>query len=126
MPDPQRDLAPIIELPAAKPSQVAHSHLPVESGLVAAGLLLVGLSAWWYWRRTTPLRKLRRLARTSASPRVGADALAVLMAARPAVILDPAWHRGLERLRFGRSGPDDAEVLARLCREAAAALRRRR
>ena len=124
MPDPQRDLAPIIELPAAPPP-AAHGHgalLPMLGLLCLIAILAAGLV--WFRRRTAPRRAVRQLAR-SAEPHRAADALAALVAARE---IEPGagWRQELERLRFGRPGPDDAATLARLCTEAESALGRRR
>lgn len=127
MADPQRDLAPIIE-PQAAPVPAPHADGGTTPALVL-GVIVVGLALVAgfvrYRRRTAPLRQVRRLARAT-EPRAGADALAGLIAARSPAGLDPAWFGDLERLRFGRPGPDDTAVFARLCQDAERVLTRRR
>lgn len=125
MPDPQRDLAPIIELPAAQPPTAAHDHgplLPMLGLLCLIALLAAGVV--WFRHRTAPIRTIRKLARAT-EPRRAADALAALVAAS-AIEPGASWRQELERLRFGRPGADDAATLARLCTEAESASRRRR
>lgn len=125
MPDPQRDLAPIIALPPAQPAPKAAGHGPelMLLGLLCAGVLLVAAIAWRR-HRSAPIRATRRLARSS-DPRAAADVLARLLAAH-GIAPEPAWRDDLERLRFGRPGPDEAATLARLCHAAEAVLRRQR
>jgi hypothetical protein len=125
MPDPRHDLAPIIELPASQPGPATSTGhgvtIPVPGLLLVCAMLVAGFVR--YRRRSAPIRAARRLAR-SADPRRAADALAALLAART-IEPDAAWRNDLERLRFGRPGPDDAALLARLCQQAEAALKRR-
>lgn len=126
MPDPQHDLAPIVELPASQPAPAAatgHGPAFAASGLLLA-IALLAVAIVRYRRRGGPVRAVRRLART-ADPRRGADELAALLATH-AIEPDATWRDDLERLRFGRPAPDDAVQFARLCRQAEAALKRRR
>ncbi len=119
MPDPQRDIAPIIE-PAAPPLPPAGADTTLAIALGAGGLLL---AIWLYrlWRRRAPLRALRRLAQAS-DPIAGANALAALMASQG--IAPPAfWQEELELLRFGPPGEDADAILARLCQGAESMLR---
>lgn len=119
MPDPQRDIAPIIE-PLAPPMPSAGPDYTLAIGLAAFGLLLV---AWlyWRWRRRAPLRALRKLSHAS-DPVAGADALAALVASQRTT--PPAyWQEELELLRFGPPDEDAQAVLARLCQGAESMLR---
>lgn len=121
MPDPQRDIAPLIE-PAAPPPAPAEPDHNFGIALVLGGLLLA-FAAYWYWRRRAPLRALRRIARAS-DPVAGADALAALMANRG--ISPPAfWQEELELLRFGPPGEDAEAMLSQLCQGAESLLRGR-
>ena len=121
MPDPQRDIAPIIE-PVAPPAPPAEPDFILPAAL---GLAVLLLFAWlvWYWRRRAPLRALRKLAH-SANPVEGANALAALMASQH--IVPPAlWQEELELLRFGPPAKDAEVVLAQLCNSAESFLRSR-
>jgi hypothetical protein len=121
MPDPQRDIAPIIEPPAPPVPPAGPDYvLPVVLG-VAALLLLVALI--WRWRRRAPLRKLRKLACT-ADPVAGAHALAALVASEQ-LAPQALWQEELQRLRFGPPREDQAAILAHLCRGAESMLRTR-
>jgi hypothetical protein len=114
MPDPQRDIAPIIE-PAAPPLPPAG---PDYTLAIVLGLAAAVLAGWlyWHWRRRAPLRALRKLAQ-AADPVAGADALAALVASRH--ITPPAfWQEELEMLRFGPPAEDADAILARLCQGA--------
>lgn len=121
MPDPQRDIAPIIE-PAAPPMPPAPPDFGPAIGLAACALLL---AVWlhWRWRKRAPLRALRRLA-CASDPVAGADALAALMASQR--VTPPAqWQAELELLRFGPPAEDAQAVLARLCQGAESMLKGR-
>ncbi len=114
MPDPQRDLAAIIEPPPPAQAPAGPDlSMPLALGVIAALLRAV---VYGYWRRQAPRRALRRLAR-SADPVLGARELARLLPRLP-VQPDPDWLARLEALRFGRPSPDAAAILARLCAEA--------
>ncbi len=121
MPDPQRDIAPIIEpaVPSMSPAGPDYT-LAVVLGLVGLLLLLVLV---WYWRKRAPLRALRKLSH-AADPVAGADALAALVASQH--VTPPAfWQEELELLRFGPPADDAEAVLARLCQGAESMLRPR-
>lgn len=121
MPDPQRDIAPIIE-PAAPPAAPVPPDHTLAIALAVGGLLLA-LAAYRYWRRRAPLRALRRVAKT-ADPVAGADALAALIASRG--ISPPAfWQEELELLRFGPPVEDADAMLSQLCQGAESLLRGR-
>jgi hypothetical protein len=121
MPDPQRDIAPIIE-PLAPPMPPAGPDYTFAVVLGLAALLLAGW-LYWYWRRRAPLRALRKLSQAS-DPIAGADALAALVASRH--VTPPAfWQEELELLRFGPPAEDAEAVLARLCQGAESMLRAR-
>jgi hypothetical protein len=114
MPDPQRDISPIIE-PAAPPAAPAGPDYVLPAALIV-GALLVIVAFIWVWRRRAPLRALRRLAR-APDPVAGADALAALLASRR--IKPPAhWQSELDLLRFGPSLEYADDILARLCQSA--------
>jgi hypothetical protein len=114
MPDPQRDIAPIIE-PVAPPLPPAGPDYTWPVALAVGGLLLLAVLVW-AWRRRAPLRSLRRIARAS-DPIAGANALAALVAQQS---LRPprAWEEELEMLRFGPPADYAGDVLARLCQGA--------
>lgn len=119
MPDPQRDIAPIIE-PAAPPVAPAGLDYTLPILLGMGGLLLLAALAW-RWRRRAPLRALRKLAH-APDPVAAADALAALLASQG--IAPPAyWQSELERLRFGPPVEYANAILARLCRVAESFLR---
>lgn len=124
MPDPLKTLAPIIE-PTAPPDAVPGGH---DGAILATGLAFAFLVPLAFlvrrWRRQAPARALRRLARDSADPRAGADALAQLIGGTPAARGEgmASWHAELARLRFGPATAADRETLARLCEEAIASL----
>jgi hypothetical protein len=122
MPDPQRDIAPIIE-PAAPPAPPAGPPdyvLPVA--LSVGGLLLI-VALVWHWRRRAPLRALRKLAH-APDPVAAAAALAALVASQH--IAPPRfWQEELELLRFGPPSEYADAILARLCRSAESFLRLR-
>jgi|GEM_PF-5408948 len=124
MPDPQRDLAPLIELPPpsstsllslAKDAPWAHP----DAGDWAIYALLLGATAVLIlkglalWRRRRPYHYLRQLT-TETSPKAAADRLARLypqLRGTP----DRVWLSDLEHLRFAPPHADDAATLARLC-----------
>lgn len=114
MPDPQRDIAPIIE-PVAPPALPAGPDYTWPVALALGGLLVLAVLAW-AWRRRAPLRSLRRIARAS-DPIAGANALAALIA-RQGVTPPRVWQEELEMLRFGRPAEYARDVLARLCQGA--------
>jgi hypothetical protein len=135
MPDPHKDLAPIIG--PSPPPPVPHEGgwvVPTALGLLAV-LLMLGLV--WYWRRRAPQRELRRLS-DSPDAGQGGERLAALMrrhhhlgrleahrcppalAGREAAWR--AWVLELERLRFAPPTADDGARLARLVREGEALL----
>lgn len=121
MPDPQHDIAPIIE-PAAPPMPPAGPDYTMAVALGLGCLLLLAMFLW-YWRRRAPLRVLRRISRAS-DPVAGANALAALVASRH--ITPPAfWQKELELLRFGPLAEDADAVLARLCQGAESFLKMR-
>jgi hypothetical protein len=121
MPDPQKDLAPIIQ-PAAPHVQAEHngSAIPIVAMLLALTLLVWGL---WLWRRAAPRRTLRRL-RTVGNTTEAVRRLAAWARAQSRPLPD-AWQQQLERLRFDRPGEGDKVKLDRLLLEAEAWLRRR-
>lgn len=114
MPDPQRDIAPIIE-PTAPPAlpEVGDDTLAITVSLVA---LLVIAALVWRWRQQAPLRKIRRLAH-DADPIDAANKLAALLK-RYRLALAPDWQSELERLRFGPPVEDAADLLEQLCKRA--------
>lgn len=119
MPDPQRDIAPIIEPVAPAAAQAGPDYtLPVALGFI---VLLGVVVLIWRWRRRAPLRKLRKLAHAS-DPVKAANALAALVNRYP-LALPPDWQNELERLRFGPPAENDADLLARLCLRAEIFLR---
>jgi hypothetical protein len=121
MPDPQRDIAPIIE-PLAPPLPPAGPDYTLPL-ILALGVLLLLIALAWYWRKRAPLRALRKLSHAS-DPVAGADALAALVASQRAT--PPAyWQEELELLRFGPPDEDAQAVLARLCQGAESMLRGR-
>jgi hypothetical protein len=121
MPDPQRDIAPIIE-PAAPPVPPAGPDYILPIAMSFGGLLLIAALAW-RWRRRAPLRALRRLAHAPDQV-AAADALAALVSRSP-IAPPPDWQGELERLRFALPAADAADSLARLCRQAETFLRAR-
>lgn len=114
MPDPQHDIAPIIE-PLAPPLPPAGPDYMLPATAVLCGLLLLVALAW-HWRRRAPLRALRRIAQLP-DPIAGADELAALVA-RQGLKPPRAWVEELEMLRFGPPAEYAGNVLARLCQGA--------
>ncbi|MBI5330457.1 MAG: hypothetical protein HZB71_07585 [Betaproteobacteria bacterium] len=112
MPDPHKDLAPIIEPPFPPVPVAEFPWLPATS-LVLLALLALGL---WLWRRGATRRALRRLAH-APDPIAAAHALARL-SVQIAPPMPQTWKRELERLRFGPPADDGASTLARLCEAA--------
>lgn len=121
MPDPQRDIAPIIE-PAAPPMPPAAPDYTLPIILALGGTLLLIVLAW-HWRRRAPLRALRKLAH-AADAVAGANALAALMR-QHGVAPPQIWQEELDRLRFGPPLENADAVLQRLCQGAELMLRRR-
>lgn len=122
MPDPQRDIAPIIE-PAAPPLPPAGPDYTLPAMLALGGLILLA-ALFWQWRRRAPLRALRKITRAS-DPLDGANALAELMASQR--ISPPAfWQEELDLLRFGAPADNAAALLAQLCEGAESMLRVKR
>lgn len=122
MPDPQRDIAPIIEplVPAMPPAGPDYTLALVAS----TGVLLLAVWLYWRWRRGALLRALRRISQTS-DPIAGANALAELVR-RHGNEAPEVWQEELVRLRFGRPPQENAgAALARLCKDAESMLRRR-
>lgn len=121
MPDPQRDIAPIIEPVPPVKVPVGHDHaLPIA---IAFGVLLLLAVLAWHWHRYAPLRELRRLAR-APDPVDAAGALARLVTRLP--FSPPAdWLDELERLRFGPPVENASMVFARLCMQAETFLKSR-
>lgn len=121
MPDPQRDIAPIIE-PAAPPMPQAAPDYSLALAIAAGGLLL---AAWlyWRWRRRAPLRALRGISQIS-DPIAGSHVLAVLMR-EYGNEAPQAWQEELDQLRFGPPQENAGAALARLCKDAESMLRRR-
>jgi hypothetical protein len=119
MPDPQKDIAPIIE-PAPPPVPPAGLEYALPILLSVGGLLLLAVLVW-RWHRHAPLRVLRRLAHAT-DPIAAADALAGLVASQ-GVAPPPNWQSELERLRFGPPIESADAILARLCRGAESFLR---
>ncbi len=122
MPDPQRDIAPIIE-PAAPPLPPAGPDYTLPAMLVLGGLILFAV-LFWHWRRRAPLRTLRKIAQTPDAA-AGADALAALVK-RQGITPPPFWQEELELLRFGPPTQDAPSLLKHLCQGAAAMLRVKR
>ncbi len=121
MPDPQKDIAPIIEPVAPPMPEASPNH--VLPPLIGLGCLLLIAILAWHWRKRAPLRSLRRLMR-EPDPVDAAHALAVLI--RKQRISPPAaWQTELERLRFGPSFDGAADSLTRLCRQAETFLKAR-
>ncbi len=121
MPDPQRDIAPIIE-PAAPSMPPAGPDCTLPAMLALGGLILFAV-LFWHWRRRAPLRALRKISHAS-DPFAGANALAELMASQR--ITPPAfWQEELELLRFGPPADDAAAMLSQLCQGAESLLRAR-
>lgn len=121
MPDPQRDIAPIIE-PAAPPAAPAGPDYSLPLALALGGLLLIAALVW-RWRSRAPLRVLRKLAQ-APDPLEAANTLAVLVS-RSRVAPPQDWQDELERLRFAPPADDAADLLARLCQQAETFLRAR-
>lgn len=121
MPDPHKDLAPIIE-PVAPPAVAADAGWLVP-GLAILAVLLLALIAAWLWRRRAPLRSLRRL-RNHPDPVAAAQHLSALIVGRQ-LQADLRWLQDLQRLRFGAPATDAAATFARLCREAEVFLRQK-
>lgn len=121
MPDPQRDIAPIIE-PATPPAPPVGPDyfLPIA---LSVGVLLLLAAMFWFRRRHEPLRALRRLA-NPPDPVAAANALAALIR-RCNVDPSPDWLHELERLRFGPPSADAGDRISRLCREAESLLQKR-
>lgn len=123
MPDPHKDLAPIIE-PAPPPTPAGEPSYALAMGLALAGIVIVAAAAWW-WRRRRPLRTLRQLTALAESGkgevRDLADRLATLLPQFKRAP-DPEWLDALQRLRFGPPHDDAQAIFARLCREAQAYL----
>lgn len=121
MPDPQRDIAPIIE-PVVPPALPPGPDYTPAIAVALGGLLLLAALAW-RWRRRAPLRNLRKLAH-APDPVAAANALAAL-SGRFRVAPPQDWQDELERLRFGPPVEDAAAVLLRLCGRAEFFLRAR-
>lgn len=121
MPDPQRDIAPIIE-PAAPPPPPAGPDYVLPAVLAVGGVLLLAALAW-RWRKRAPLKTLRRLAQEADSVEA-ANALAALIK-KHRIAVSSDWQGELERLRFGPPDEGAAESLARLCRQAETFLKTR-
>jgi len=121
MPDPQRDIAPIIE-PVSPPAAPAGPDYVLPLAVALGGLLLIAAFAW-RWRRRAPLRNLRKLAQ-APDPIAAANALAALVS-RCGVSPPLDWQDELERLRFAPPADDAAAALARLCRSAESFLQTR-
>lgn len=121
MPDPQRDIAPIIE-PAAQIAEPAGLNYTLPIALVLAGLILIAFTIW-QWHRRRPLNELNRIFKVS-DPVKAADALAALVK-RYSINAPTEWQNDLERLRFSPPTVDAAETLSRLCREAQSFLQTR-
>jgi hypothetical protein len=122
MPDPQKDIAPIIE-PVAPPMPPAGPDYALPVVLIVGGLLLIAILVW-RWRRHAPLRKLNKLADASDTLEAAND-LAALIGDVQRVSPPAEWQHELERLRFGPPAGDASETLARLCRQAETFLRAR-
>lgn len=118
MPDPHQDLADIVE-PRIAGIAATGDDWTLIGGAVGIGIVLLA-AAFWYWRRTAPMRALRR-ARKLPDPQGAADALAALL---PHFKLqpEPAWLDDLARLRFGPPQDNAPAVLDRLCQQAKALL----
>jgi hypothetical protein len=114
MPDPQRDIASIIE-PPAPPALPAGPDYTLPVVLSVGGLLLIAVLVW-YWRKRAPLRALRNLTHAS-DPVEAANALAALVR-NHGMTPPPEWQHELERLRFAPLADDAAGTLASLCRQA--------
>lgn len=121
MPDPQRDIAPIIE-PVAQIAEPVGLNYTLPIALVLAGLILIAFTIW-QWRRRRPLKELNKIAKVS-DPIKAADALAALVK-RYSITLSAECQNDLERLRFSPPTVDADETLLRLCREAQSFLQTR-
>lgn len=122
MPDPQRDIASIIE-PVAPPLPPVGPDYTLLAMFALGGLMLFAV-LFWHWRRRAPLRALRKIARAS-DPLAGGNALAELMVSQR--ITPPAfWQEELELLRFGPPADNAAALLAQLCEGAESMLRVKR
>lgn len=121
MPDPQKDIAPIIEPAAplnafAGPDYVLPTVLGVGSVLLLAALALI-------WRKRAPFRSLRKLAQEH-DPVDAANTLAALIK-KHRIETPSDWQSELDRLRFGPPVEDAADRLVRLCRQAEKLLKAR-
>lgn len=122
MADPQTELAPIVEPTAPGTAPGLQDMAPVGIGAAVIALLLAIVLAWLLRRRRqAPLRRLRQLPEL-VDPIAAADELAALLR-RHDVVPDVAWATELEALRFGPRADDARATLARLCRDAASALK---
>lgn len=121
MPDPQRDIAPIIE-PLAPPTAPAGPDYALPFAVAIVAMLAITVLVW-HWRRREPLRQLRKLAH-APDPIKSADALAALVSCYP-ITPTLEWQSELERLRFGSPADDAAGTLSRLCRTAESFLQAR-
>jgi hypothetical protein len=121
MPDPHKDLAPIIE-PAAPLIEYSGSPwlVPVVSLAVLLALVLL---VFWQWRRRAPRRALRKL-KNQSDPVTGANLLAGWMR-RHDLQFDEANKQIFDRLRFGTPAEKCDATFARLCGEAEDLLRKR-
>jgi hypothetical protein len=125
MPDPQRDIAPILELPPRTEQPWARTDAigwaynadwATYALALCATALLLALGRV-LWRRLRPYQHLRQLP-AHAHPKTAADTLARLypqLRGTP----DRLWLSDLERLRFAPPHADDAATLTRLCHAAA-------
>lgn len=121
MADPHVILAPIVEPTLPPVQEVAPppvALLPLV--LIAALFMATAGAAFGWWRRTVPVRALRRIAR-SREVTQGAQELARWQQRHwPAAA--PHWRQALDRLRFGPAEEAAAATLQRLCAEAQQAL----
>jgi hypothetical protein len=116
MPDPLRDLAPIIA-PSPPPAVTQHGAMAWSPTVVVLLLtVFIALLTSWRWRRRAHVRALRRLGHAH-DPQAAAHALARLVRRR-GLRPQPAWLQELERLRFAPPAADAAATLRRLCAQA--------
>ena len=139
MPNPHTDLADIVT-PSPPPPLARAAIDSLQTGGVAAGVIVAMLLAWifWHWRRRASRRALLRILaaaeREQGEPAALAAQLdawarrhfkmALMCAAQGPQAVDAqawaSWVHSLERIRFAAPEADQHAVLAALCRSARA------